>query len=334
MSIKAIIPAGVDAITLSTRLHQWDYGQQLEIECPNLPAVIEVHFACPGMTEAAVRPCVAVDGVAVVTIPDKCLEQTSPITAWVFEITETQGTTLKTITIPIEARTKPGTRGDVPEDFVDQYETLIAEVNEAVARLTAGDVLVEAARQASYAKEIATGPSPAQTIAAVAEYSDEYDGDIMHLAPTSDGQQDLGRSENRFRYVYTTDVNANKVIATEAKADKVIAGSFSTDGFQATTAWMKYAGEQIPGGILLIRPSATYEHGTTLLEISGSGDSASGIWYGELDGVICPFRVFAAHTSGSTYSLRMEVYLNGNWIVNPDDQNGFKYKTISRYPVG
>lgn len=321
MSIKAIIPAGVDAITLSTRLHQWDYGQQLEIECPNLPAVIEVHFACPGMTEAAVRPCVAVDGVAVVTIPDKCLEQTSPITAWVFEITETQGTTLKTITIPIEARTKPGTRGDVPEDFVDQYEALIAEVNEAVARLTEGDVVVSEALRASYASQLATTLSPAQGIVAKAEYSEEWDGDIMHLVPTGDGCQDLGEASHRFRKVHATDVNA----------DRVIAGDFMTEAFQGSTAWTDAHGGIVPGGVLLIRPTQG-NTGTVLLDICAQENNASGIWYQSLAGIgnNLPCKVFAKHEGSGRYSLKLWYNNNGWQEANTSYMYAFKYKYISR----
>ena len=105
MSIKATFPAGVDAIIVNG-LHQWDYGQQLEIQASGLPAVVEVHFACAGMTEAAVRVCDASSGTAVASIPDTCLEQSSPVTAWVYEVGETSGTTILTVTLPIIARAR------------------------------------------------------------------------------------------------------------------------------------------------------------------------------------------------------------------------------------
>ena len=77
MNIKAIIPSGQTEITVNG-LHQWDYGQTLEICSNDLPAVIEVHFACSGMTEAVVRSCSSYekDGIQTATaiIPDRCIE--------------------------------------------------------------------------------------------------------------------------------------------------------------------------------------------------------------------------------------------------------------------
>ena len=68
-------------------------GQTLEIRYAGLPAVVEVHFACANMDEAIVRSCAALEGVASVEIPDRCVEQTSPITAWVYFIDGTEGHT-------------------------------------------------------------------------------------------------------------------------------------------------------------------------------------------------------------------------------------------------
>lgn len=106
MSIKAIFPAGVTALTVHG-LHQWDYGQELVIQAPDLPPRIEVHFACRGMEEAVVRECEVTDGQTSAAIPDPCLEQGAPITAWVYEVQETSGTTTKTITLPIIRRARP-----------------------------------------------------------------------------------------------------------------------------------------------------------------------------------------------------------------------------------
>ena len=102
MAIKALFPVGTTFITLDA-LYQWDYGQLLEIEAASLPSIIEVHFACPSMTEAVVHTCSAINGIATVAIPDRCLEQTHEITAWVYEIDGSAGRTRYSIKIPIIA---------------------------------------------------------------------------------------------------------------------------------------------------------------------------------------------------------------------------------------
>lgn len=160
MSVKAKFSAGQTDITV-TALHQWDYGQQLEIEAPDIPeSIIEVHFACQGMTEAVVHSCTYTGGNGTVPIPDRCLEQPSTITAWVYEVEKVDDkivkcTTTKTITIPIIARTKPS-RGEVPQNFVDTATELIAEVNEVINDLNTGEVIAkhaQTANSAGYATE-------------------------------------------------------------------------------------------------------------------------------------------------------------------------------------
>lgn len=138
MSIKALFPAGLDAITVHG-LHQWDYGQTLEIHDTALPSLVEIHFACPGMSDAIVRPCAVVQGVATAAIPDLCLEQASPVQAWIYEIGDTSGRTIRTLTLPIMSRPRPAQSGEVPNSVGDKYTELIGEVNEVVEDLkTAG----------------------------------------------------------------------------------------------------------------------------------------------------------------------------------------------------
>lgn len=108
MSIKATFPTGVTELTIHG-LHQWDYGQTLEIQADDLPANVEVHFACVGMTEAIVRKCTIVKGSAQASIPNICLEQGTPLKAWVCECGESSGETIKTITMPVTQRAKPRT---------------------------------------------------------------------------------------------------------------------------------------------------------------------------------------------------------------------------------
>lgn len=155
MKLNAIFPAGVTDITVHG-LHQWDYGRELVIQAPDLPAIVEVHFACPGMTEAVVRVCSVSLGAATAVIPDVCLEQTQPVTAWVYFVSETSGHTALTVTLPVIARTRPAPSESIPAQVYDRYTELIGEVNAAVDSLAEGDVTVHHALNADNADHATT----------------------------------------------------------------------------------------------------------------------------------------------------------------------------------
>ena len=156
MSIKVSIPMGQDMVSV-TGLHQWDYGQVLEIESPDIGSeIVEVHFACVNMTEAVVRSCSFSNGVGTVTIPDQCLEQTTTVTAWIYRVVGTEGHTIKTITLPIMARTRPSKVREIPHEFSDKYTELITEINEAVDNLENGNITVAHATLADRATEATT----------------------------------------------------------------------------------------------------------------------------------------------------------------------------------
>ena len=71
MAIKVAFKAG-EASVIVQGLYQWDYGQSLEIECPDIGyEIVEAHFACPNMTMAIPRPCTFNNGVGTVAIPDQ-----------------------------------------------------------------------------------------------------------------------------------------------------------------------------------------------------------------------------------------------------------------------
>lgn len=184
MSIRAILPAGQTQITVNG-LHQWDYGRKLEIVADDLPSIIEVHFACAGMTEAVIRTCGTIDGVAVAAIPDQCLEQTTPITAWVYAVGDTSGSTEKTITMPIIARTKPPMT-TVPEGISDKYTEALAAFNDAVDGLRDGNLV---ALEAAHAIE-----ADHATEADHAENADNADHAI--LADTATTATTAGRATN------------------------------------------------------------------------------------------------------------------------------------------
>ena len=150
MNIKAMIPPGQTGAVVNG-LHQWDYGRMLEIHCSDLPAIVEVHFACIGMEEAIVRTGEAVSGKVTVTIPDICLERTAPVTAWVYCMNDTSGRTAITITLPIIPRARPLRSDYEPEVVQDSYAELVAAVNGAVDSIKSGAVMVANAAHATTA---------------------------------------------------------------------------------------------------------------------------------------------------------------------------------------
>ena len=147
MALKVIIPPGLTEVTVNG-LHQWDYGREIEIHADNLPAVVEVHFACAGMETAVVRNCAAIDGVVTAAVPDICLEQTTPIVAWVYDAGGTSGKTILTIKLPVTQRTKPQPRESIPEKTSDKYTDAIAAMNEVVGKLKNGQISVKKADEA------------------------------------------------------------------------------------------------------------------------------------------------------------------------------------------
>ena len=151
MHIRALIPPGIDEITVNG-LHQWDYGRTLEIECAECGTeIMEIHFACMGMIVAETRRCNFTNGIGTVTIPDKCLEQSTPITAWIYGLDTDKGRTIKTIRLPIIERTKPIRAHDVPAELVDRYNELAVAAEEAVEALRAGEVKAARATHADEA---------------------------------------------------------------------------------------------------------------------------------------------------------------------------------------
>lgn len=141
----AKFPDGISEITVNG-LHQWNYGQQLQIEASDLPALFEVHFAYPGIKDAIVRVCAAVNGVATVAIPDECLEQSRTIQAWIYEIKETAGKTTKTIRLNVIKRVRPAAGGDIPREISDKYTEAIAAMNETIKTLESGNISVHKAK--------------------------------------------------------------------------------------------------------------------------------------------------------------------------------------------
>lgn len=165
MAIQAIIPAGQTKVTVNG-LHQWDYGQILEVHDDGLPALVEIHFACAGMDEAVVRSCSTIAGVASAVIPDHCLEQIAPVVAWVYGIDGTTGQTLRTIVMPVIRRTKPSPSAMVPMYISDKYTELVTAITEQVDALKAGDVIVSRALKADQATVATTSTEAVHAVRA------------------------------------------------------------------------------------------------------------------------------------------------------------------------
>lgn len=157
--IQATIPAGVTSLTVHG-LHQWDYGQQLQLRADGLPSLVEVHFGCPGMKEAEVRVAPLTDGAVTVSIPDRCLEQSAPITAWVYFVDETSGRTALELTLPVSLRLKPAIAGssEDEEKAGDKYDQLFGLVEEAYDAIEACKT-VEANTEAAQASADASASS-------------------------------------------------------------------------------------------------------------------------------------------------------------------------------
>ncbi|MBO7183970.1 MAG: hypothetical protein J6V49_07540 [Bacteroidales bacterium] len=185
MAIKALFLSGNHEV-LTDSLYQWDYGQELEIEAVDLGSgEVEIHFACQNMTEAIVRPCYLTDGIGVVTIPDDCLEQSSLITAWVYEIAGTQGRTRKVVKIPVIARTRPHIGRDIPTEICDKYTELITEVNTAIGDLKNGNIVVKSATTAERANSATTAGNASTANYAVSAASAEHANGATVVKPQS-----------------------------------------------------------------------------------------------------------------------------------------------------
>lgn len=220
-NIKATFPAGTTEVTVRG-LHQWDYGRKLEIHDASLPAMVEVHFATAGMEEAVVRACESVSGVATAVIPDSCLEQTAPVYAWVYVIDDTTGATVKTVTMPVTARTKPQPGATVPDEIVDRYTEALTEMNAAVAKVQRGEVnamyalnaqQAEMADEAGYADHAMTADKATVADAVSALYLHQYRITVP-LYADSVGTTQLGRADLFVEYSDTKETDSGSAVAS------------------------------------------------------------------------------------------------------------------------
>lgn len=109
-------------------LWQYDYGQKLQINGLNLPAIFEVHFFWQGLENAKIMTGHTENGVSSVDIPNEALIQRRVITAYIYLSSAEEGETTNTIQMLVNKRPTP--QGfETPED-VDLFHYTIATVAE------------------------------------------------------------------------------------------------------------------------------------------------------------------------------------------------------------
>ena len=246
MNVKAVFPEGMNEIFVNG-LHQWDYGQQLQIEAADLPAMVEVHFSCPTMTEAIVRTCSVNtgSGTATVTIPDICLEQTAPITAWVYQIGGTSGATIKIIKMIVTPRPRPANSKDVEVIESNKYTELLSAVTSQVASLKAGNVTVKKALSANTAttSETATRASLADlaTKATTADVASRVDfaSDDISKGTIEARLSSLGFKHGAFEIVGSFGSRLEIITNTITKIGKCVLASFEAEFSNISTQYLE-----------------------------------------------------------------------------------------------
>ncbi len=119
--MKIDFSSGYDSVTTAP-LTQWDKGQVLQIYGLELPAVVQVHFVNKLLESAIIYIAYKQDGgYSEVNIPNSLLEQKEDIYAYIYLSDEYEGKTVKTIRIPVTARTKPA-------DFISEPDATEAEI--------------------------------------------------------------------------------------------------------------------------------------------------------------------------------------------------------------
>lgn len=334
MAIKALFLSGRNYATTES-LYQWDYGQQLEIESPDLGSMLcEVHFACHGMSEAIVRPCNLSAGIGNVTIPDDCLEQSSAITAWIYEkgANEAHGRTRGVITIPVVARTRPGVVRDIPPETNDQYTLLIAEVNDAINDIENGIVKAKYAGEADSAKTAnrATTADNATT------------AENANYATTAGTASSAANATSASFATNAGTANSAKKATTDINGKPLEDCLHSNHLVEHSPIWSDGKSVEIEGGIisfLIPHAEGNVKYETNIIfDVHKNSDAFA--CYSPLFGYhyqnnFALARLVASNGSVSgAYIVKLEVQTGEYWGILDSDK-GIKYKRLSpKYPVG
>ena len=203
-----MIPTNIVTVTFGTlfsrsrsavaarSLHQWDYGQVLQLFGIDLPELYSVHFSNLPLGGEAIVEVGNADGVP---IPDALLETGLPVYAWVYLHTgDSDGETAYSVTIPVIKRSQPTDGGHDPAD-VDSIDRAITALNGAVEAAETAQRGAETAQQA--AEEAAEG---AQT--------------AVSGAVRFDGDQDLSEDE---REQARANIDAASIIQVDEEVDEL-----------------------------------------------------------------------------------------------------------------
>lgn len=146
--VQVSFPLGSRSLTVYG-LTQYDYGQELEVHGLPLPAVVECQISLQrvgGTTESLAG--VVVDDTLTLAIPDTYLAQDTEsdytIYVYIYVTTESSGTTVYLVSLPVTARSMPD--GYVPGE-TSPFAAVIEEITELVEEAQGAATLSE-----SYAK--------------------------------------------------------------------------------------------------------------------------------------------------------------------------------------
>lgn len=121
----------------SSPVYQWDYGQKLimyGLDTTN--DVIQVHFTDNSCERTIVRLASKNANYYQISIPDGLLENSFPINAYIYLLTNDSGNTTHQISIPVIARKKPeGFASQNNPVIKTQIELLIIDITESNKKL-------------------------------------------------------------------------------------------------------------------------------------------------------------------------------------------------------
>lgn len=187
--------------TKTRPLFQYDYGQILKFDLPNLPYAYEVHFA---NSEDEGESVTAIGNENGVLIPDSLLANGSSVWAWLFLHEDSNdGETVYKVKIPIIRRPEPDNEEPTPEQQ--------SAIDQAIAALNAG---VEAAE--GYANDASQS----------ADDADESSKDAEAWAVGTRGGVPVGEEEEQYN-------NNAKSYATNASNSARTAGEKAEEAKQA-----------------------------------------------------------------------------------------------------
>lgn len=151
---------------------QWDVGQKLIFEGLSLPEIYQVHFGLEYSSEDAE---IAIGGATGVEVPDKLLENSGTLYAWVY-LSEgaADGETAYVVVIPVTRRAKPGYLEPTEDEgtYIQQLVALLQEAEKSAGESaeTATEARDEAVRVHEETEAIV---AQIETLVAQAEASEE-----------------------------------------------------------------------------------------------------------------------------------------------------------------